>query len=443
MSEVRIAHSPDLSFLLLQPSEAYTHPYLLDSTGRFDWDANAYLVQYGGGKLTYGVRPLSSNIVDKARSLSIFLTFVEEILNIDKLKLSDGHFFTFVKYIQKRNIDNGTIKTHCRNALNYLFYIQTKNESVNLITDKAHKNARHQIHVTKRFHNAGGKVQAYYDHKSFEHLVKITEEIDYIRDDEFIDWLDAINHTKEHPSPSKILKLRWGAISYLLEATGPRISELAKITRSSIKDIYNPLADGNDNSELSCIPINKGKNKGKFRKVPISNATIQFLMAYITTIEHQWPNMDHDNLFINIKNGQPLKPNYLKNYTLSVIKNSLYAQSLKHVNNHSFRHRFITLKIAQIIKELASNTPFTNLYSLAMHAVRKLTLHASPSSMATYVHLAQEYNNKYRLNNEHAQISSLVKIELKKLKRLQKQLESGQINESLTLKSILTIIGKL
>jgi integrase len=246
-----------------------------------------------------------------------------------------------------------------------------------------------------------------------------------------------------HPSPRKILKLRWQAISYLLDATGSRISELAKITRSSIKEIYDPLADGNNISELSCIPINKGKNKGKFRKIPISNGTIQFLMTYIATIEHQWPNMEHDNLFINVENGQPIKPNYLKNYTLSVIKNSIYSQPLKHVNNHSFRHRFITLKVAQTIRELTPNTPFPNLYSVAMHAVRKLTLHASTSSMETYVHLAQEYNNKHRLNNEHAQISSLVKIELKKLKRLEKQLESGQINESLALKSMLTIIREL
>ena len=118
MSEVRIARSPDISFLLVQPSEAYSYPYLLDSKGGFDWDANKYLVEYGGGTLTYGVKPLPSNIVDKARSLAIFLTFVEDILNIDRLTLSDEHLFMFVKYVKKRNVDNGTVKTHCRNALN-------------------------------------------------------------------------------------------------------------------------------------------------------------------------------------------------------------------------------------------------------------------------------------------------------------------------------------
>tara|TARA_Y100000588_G_C14111112_1_gene863054 strand:+ start:46 stop:282 length:237 start_codon:yes stop_codon:yes gene_type:complete len=78
-----------------------------------------------------------------------------------------------------------------------------------------------------------------------------------------------------------------------------------------------------------------------------------------------------------------------------------------------------------------------------MHAVRKLTLHASASSMETYVHLAQEYNNKYRLKNEHAQVNSIVKTELKKLKRLQKQLESGQINESFALERMVSIIKEI
>ncbi|MCO7251442.1 site-specific integrase [Pseudoalteromonas sp. Ps84H-4] len=443
MSKARIAHNPDLSFLMVHPEHSYDHPYLLDSGGRFDWDANTYLVEYGGGRLCYGAKPQPSDIVKEARSLAIFLTFIEDVLKINKLNLCDDHLFTYVKHIKKRNVDNGTIKTHCRTAIDYIFYLQAKNKHVNLITDKANEQENYQIHVTKKFYSGGGKVTPYFDHKSFEHLVKVKEDIDYIRDDEFIDWLDAINHTTEHPSPDKLLKLRWQAISYLLDATGSRISELAKITRSSIKDIYNPFADGNDTSELKCIPINKGKNKGKFRKIHMSNGTIQLLMEYIKTIEREWPNMEHDNLFVNVDDGQPLKPSYIKNYTLSVIKNSIYGNSLKNVNNHSFRHRFITLNVAQKIKELSPSSPFPNLYSLAMHAVRKLTLHASASSMETYVHLAQEYNNKYRLKNEHAQVNSIVKTELKKLKRLQKQLESGQINESFALERMVSIIKEI
>lgn len=443
MTDTRIAKNPDLHFLQLTPDQDFDYPYILDKNGKFDWEANLYLVDYSGSNLTYGIRPQPSTIVAHSRSISILLSFIEDKSSLTLFSFKDEHFYEFVKYLESRKIDNGTIKIHCRKAIDYFLYLQEKYTDLNLITDKSSSDKKYQIHVTKKSFNAGGKIKEYYDHKSFDGLIKVTEEIDYIRDDEFIDWLDAINHTKIHPTPSKIIKLRWESISYLLDATGSRISELVKFTRSMFKSAYSPLADADGEVDISSIPVNKGKNKGGFRTIPISNGVIQLVMSYIDTIEAEWPDMHHDQLFVNAENGKPLTGGYLKNYSLSVIKNSKYSVRLKHVNNHSFRHRFITLNIARKIKEYASNSPFTNLLSVAMNAVRKLTLHASASSMSTYVHLAQDYNNRYRLKNEHAQISTLVKTELKKLKRIQKQFESGNISEKNAFESMMKVVSSI
>ena len=128
---------------------------------------------------------------------------------------------------------------------------------------------------------------------------------------------------------------------------------------------------------------------------------------------------------------------------MSVIKKSKYEVRLRHVNNHSFRHRYITLNVAKKVKEHGSAGPITNVLPLALSAVRKLTLHASPETMNTYVHLAQDYNNRYRLKNEHAMLSSLLKIDLKKLKRIKKQYESGKVTEQIAFSNMLEIINNL
>lgn len=443
MTLTRIAKNPDLYFLKIIPNEPFEYPYILNSKGKFDWEANSYLVDYGGGNLSYGVKPTTSTIITHARSLSILLSFIEEKKDVNLLDFRDEHFFDYVKYLNTRNVDNSTIKVHCRKAIDYFIYLQTKNADISFITTTPSCGKHYQINVVKKFHNAGGRVKKYYDHKSFENLVTITEEVDYIRDDEFIDWLDAINKTKTHPDPSHIIKLRWQVIGYLLDATGSRISELKDISRSMIKSAYKPLADLDEQTEISFIPVKKGKYKGKFRTIPISNGTIQLVMSYINTIEDKWPNLHHDKLFINVENGHPITGNYLKNYTLSVLKNSIYAKKLRHVHNQSFRHRFITLNVAKNIYEHASGTPFSNLLPIAMNAVRKLTLHASNSTMSTYVHLATNYNNKYRLKNEHAQINALLKNEIKKLKRLQSQFESGQISEQYAFENMLEIVKNI
>jgi integrase len=263
--------------------------------------------------------------------------------------------------------------------------------------------------------------------------------VEYIRDDEFIDWLDAIHHTTEHPIPYKLLVLRWESISYLLDATGSRISELSDITRSMIKEAYDPLASADEEGELNSIPIKKGKYKGEKRSLPVSNGTLQLVMSYIQLIESQWPNMDHDELFINVTNGKPLKGSYLKNYTLNVIKNSKYAQKLAHLNNHSFRHRYITLNVAKTLRSYNSGAIFSNILTVAMSAVRKLTLHASNSTMEQYVHLAQLYNQKFTLGTE--KVSSIVRTEIAKLKRITQRYKINKVSSEEALVNLIKIIN--
>jgi integrase len=441
MSEVFIAKSPNLNFLKLKPYEKFKYPLLLNADKSFHWDANQYLLKYGGGSLCYGVRPQPDNIIEEARSLNILFNFIDKLDDVNVYSFSDEHFYDYISHLKSRNIDNDTIKGHARVAINYFFYIQDTQSEFHLITHSTVNANKYSIHVTKESFNAGGRIIRYYDHWSFKGLVNIQEEVEYIRDHEFIHWLDAIHHTTEHPQPYKLLILRWESISYLLDATGARISELSDITRSMIKRAYEPLTSADEEVELKSIPVNKGKYKGNDRTVLVSNGTLQLVMSYINMIEKEWPNMRHDELFINLSNGKPLKYSYLKNYTLNVIKNSKFSAILAHLNNHSFRHRFITLNVAKTLKSYKSDAAFTNILTVAMSAVRKLTLHASNSTMEQYVHLAQKYNKKLQFNAE--KISTPIKVEITRMKLLLQQFKNRKISEVEALTKISTIIDNI
>jgi site-specific recombinase XerD len=213
-----------------------------------------------------------------------------------------------------------------------------------------------------------------------------------LQDDEFLDWLDVIHHTIKHPKPDKLLILRWKSIAYLLDGTGSSISELSDITRSMVKDAYEPLLSTDEEVNLKSIPVYNGTFKGQQRCVPISNGILQLVMSYINLLEKMWPDIDHDKLFINVNNGEPIKKSYLQNYTLNVMKNSKYAQKIAHLNHHSFRLRFITKNVAKALNSYNRDAGFTNILKVAMSAVRKLKLHATNSTMEQYVHLALTYN---------------------------------------------------
>lgn len=441
MSEVFIAKSPRLDFLKLKPNDKFKYPFLLNKDKSFNWEANQYIMKYGGGPISYGIRPQPDNIIEQTRSINILFNFIDTLKGINEYNFNDECFYDYVTHLKSRNIDNDTIKGHVRVAIDYFFFLQDTHQNLFLITQKTAHAKKYSSHVTKESFNAGGKVITYFDHQSIKGLVTIHEEVEYIRDDEFIDWLDAIHHTTEHPEPNKLLILRWETIAYLLDATGSRISELWDISRSMIKDAYDPLASGDEEGELRSIPVKKGKFKGEKRAVPISNDTLQLVMSYIHLIEAQWPDMKHDKLFVNVDNGKPLTKGYLKNYTLNVIKESKYADKLAHLNNHSFRHRFITLNIAKKLKSYNSGAVFANILTVAMTAVRKLTLHASNSTMEQYVHLAQLYNQKFTLGTE--KVSSIVRTEITKLKRIVHMYENNKVSKDEALASLSNIISAI
>lgn len=85
MSKVVIAKNTNLRFLTtsrkIGGSRELPLPMILKKGGSFDWAANAYLTEIGGGARSYNVKLSASTVIKKAYSLNLFCSFLEELNN--------------------------------------------------------------------------------------------------------------------------------------------------------------------------------------------------------------------------------------------------------------------------------------------------------------------------------------------------------------------------
>ena len=446
MSKVFIADQPNLGSILtssriVEESKCQL-PLIIQEGGRFDWYANEFLTHAGGGPSVYNIKPLATTVVKKAYSLNLFCSFLE-IENINIYDVNDSTLYQFVDRLKDRGVFDDTITKHVRLALEYIVYISDRQPEVMLASCDKNHTGSYKVHYTKKAIKKGHLKIQFFTHHCLEGLIHISTDVDFIRDYELEMWLDAINCTTFHPKVDDFLLSRWQAFTTLLEITGSRITEVYQITRSMIKDAAKCLLS-NKQPIIRNIPVVKGKYKGKKREVKTTQDDIQILLWHIEMVEHMFPDISHDAIFVNSRNGAAFKATYLKNYAKKVINGSKYCRDLRHVTNHSFRHRFITLTVAKSIKKLAESGSFHNILTVAANACRKITMHASTDTLSRYIHLTDEINHPSSdLSTEENQVSTQIKVRLKHMFKVADTLKSTEINEAKALNSLLTIISEL
>lgn len=442
MSRVIIAKNPDLTFLVTSKQRERADdcplPLILKGNGAFDWHANSFLTMYGGGSETYNVRPLAKSTQKKAYSLNLFIDFLERN-SINLIDIDDSTLYQYSDFLKNRDVLDDTVIKHGRTALEYIKHLNKNNPQWNLSTTEKDPKRKFNVHYEIRKYKNSGFEKEYLHHDSLNGLIYIASEAEYIHDHELIMWFESISCTNYHPTPDNFLISRWEAFTTLLEITGSRISEVHTITRTMIKKASDSILLTKKNPIIREIPVRKGKYKGKTRNVETTNEDIQVILKYIYLIEDMFPEMDHDAIFVDSNTGSQLKPSYLKNYARKVINRSTYCDALKHLSNHSFRHRFITLNIAKAIKKISSQVSFTGILSVASNACRKTTMHASDATLSHYVHLATDYNNK---NNQSDidNISTQTRIRVKKMLSIADMFRSKEISDIEALDSLLSTI---
>lgn len=443
MSKVIIAKQPNLSFLLTSSRRGEVDncllPIILKADGSFDWNANSFLTEYGGGNEIYNIKPLAITTAKKAYNLNIFTNFLEKN-NTNPCDINDSSLYVFIDYLKNRGINDETILSHGRTALSYIVHLDKIHPDWNLATNTKKTEKSHQVHYSITKLNRAGREIQYLEHSSFKGLIHISEEIDFIRDDELIMWIDAINCTTFHPQVNSFLLSRWQAFTTLLEITGSRISEVHKISRKMVKEAALSLLHSHKPPIIREIPILKGKYKGKKRQAKTTSEDLQVILWHIDLVEDKFPNLNHDSIFIDFRTGAPLKASYLKNYAKKVINGSKYCRELRHLNNHSFRHRYITLHVGKAIKRMSESGSFSNILDVAATACRKVTMHASNQTLSQYIHLASEYNND--LDPEAFAISSQIKLRVRKMIGIADSLRAKDLDSKEALDSLISILDE-
>ncbi|MGR5379983.1 site-specific integrase [Vibrio harveyi] len=435
MSKVILSNNPDLSFLpSFKEEKECVLPIILKQNGHFNWEANSFLTEYGGGYLTYNVKPKYNTIVKKAYCLNIFCSFMEKE-NIKLNEVSDSTMYLYIKSLKKRKCNDETIIKHGRTALEYIINLSQNNPDWKLASQVG--TSEYGIHYSLKKYRHGGINREYPYHSSFNGLIHIRREAEYVRDHELSMWYEAIETTSYHPNLDDFLIARWQAFITLQEITGSRISEVHKITRVMIKQAVKNLFNGKP-IVIKGIPILKGKYKGKTRNVQVDGESLQIVMLYIDMVEKKFEDIDHDFIFVNLTTGTPLSLSYLKNYAKKVINGSKYCNALRHLSNHSFRHRFITINVAKEIVKLSNSGSFSNILTVAANACRKISMHASNSALSHYVHLAADLINSDKNNVLEAPLSYEATF-LQSLISVKELHDMGKIDDKDALYSFLNI----
>tara|TARA_R110001583_G_scaffold33071_1_gene112004 strand:- start:998 stop:2371 length:1374 start_codon:yes stop_codon:yes gene_type:complete len=447
MSKVFIADQPNLGRVLTSSRAAERSkcklPLIIQEGGGFDWNANRFLTHAGGGPSVYNIKPLADTVVKKAYNLNLFCTFLE-LENTNVYDVTDSTLYRFVEHLKDRGVNDDTITKNVRLALEYIVYLSYQQPEAMLASCSKNDTGNYKVHYSKKTIKKSSIEIEYMTHHCLSGLIHIATDADFIRDYELEMWLDAINCTTFHPIVDSFLISRWQAFTTLLDITGSRITEAHQITRSIIKDAAKHLFSDNKPPIIRNIPVLKGKYKGKKREVRTTRDDIQILLWHIEMVEEIFPNIRHDAIFVDSRTGAPLKANYLKNYAKKVINGSKYCRDLRHVTNHSFRHRFITLTIAKSLRNLAESGSFHNILTVAANACRKITMHASTDTLSRYIHLAHEINQPNSNQSiEEDLISTQVKVRLKNMLKVADALKSSEINEKEAFDSLLTTLSEI
>ncbi|WP_421866623.1 hypothetical protein [Motiliproteus sp.] len=445
MSKVVIASQPNLGNILTSSRPNDQHncklPMILKEDGSFDWNANSFLTNSGGGASTYNIKPLANTVIKKAYSLNLFCSFLE-LEASDIAEVDDSTLYLFVDHLKDRGVNDDTITKHVRLAIEYIAYISAIQPEIRLACCDNKDAGDYRVHYTTKFFKKGNIEISFLDHSCLQGLIHISTDVEYIRDYQLEMWLDAINCTTYHPDVDDFLLSRWQAFTTLLDITGSRISEVHQITRSMIKEAAKGLLSSNKNPVIRNIPISKGKYKGKHREVVTTKEDIQVLLWHIQIVESMFPDISHDAIFVDSRSGKAIKSSYLKNYAKKVINGSKYCRDLRHLSNHSFRHRFITLTVAKAIKKIADSGSFHNILTVAANACRKITMHASNDTLSSYIHLASEMNQPDG-PSEDSQMPTQIKVRLKRMLKIANDLTSDEIDRNEALDSILTTLSEL
>jgi integrase len=239
-------------------------------------------------------------------------------------------------------------------------------------------------------------------------------------------------------SDSKYVQHRTKVMLKLLEITGARAGEVAKLKTKDIEEAYSQ-----DRPMLKMVTL-KRRGTEETRYVPVEQLDLKEIITFIKIYRSKiirdtvGKNSDNGALFVNEKNGEPILSATISN---EMIKLRDLAGISAQTCAHMFRHRYITNLFVKLIKQydLENQDDFRNalldLNSLKVH-IQQATGHKDLRSLDHYIDLAKaELTNIDSVLDKVNQTKKYEAIEREK-KNLLEELKNGLISTEEYIKKI-------
>lgn len=372
--------------------DASNLPCFYYPNGDFCYEINAFILsawKYGN----YSTTNKGGTLRQWAMQLSEFVRFMEHN-KIHILSITDTYFVMFVNGLVAEKEADGedtriadTVRAMGSKCLEFLAFATEMYGYPNYVSMEGVVKG-YKVEPSNKLKYPSEYRGVVWHHHSFP-LSSSGGEGDPIISDSIIALKKAARKRK------KRVAARLKTLLSVLESLGCRRAEAAQIRVSDIMTAYRSTLS----SPLLRIPMVKGSVS--FRHVPVSHSIISTWNDYI--VEFRNPLLadlrkrgsdgrspDHDYLFVNSRNGQPLAIDTITN-DISDLR--IASGITERAHPHMFRHRFITNKFKELIKEYdLQNTDVMRRAiansDLIKTKLKEWTGHRMVESLDRYIHLA-------------------------------------------------------
>ncbi|WP_370978965.1 tyrosine-type recombinase/integrase [Agaribacterium sp. ZY112] len=401
-------------------------PLICYANGSICWEATDYLLDL------YDTKPniAKSTLGTYARHLSRIIQYIE----YTRLSFSDlldssllGHsglvtFLQTPKHSKNgRAADNNQVNKILNRLFSLLFYLQNKGHTTSTKIISDNPKIRAQINVTISKHRPRGtnREVSYYSHPARLES-KSPGKRRPIQDDAIDTLIEAIYDFTDN----EFIHQRWCCLLSVMEFTGARESEIAKITIHSVIKAKK-LIDSGETAKLEIVTT-KGKNKTKKRVIPIPDTVIEEIYNYI--LFHRNPlvseaknkgiiSNDHGRL-LTTDDGRPLSEKRIYDH-FKEVRDSTYLKSTD-ASPHLFRHRFITKQVRNRLKIFLDEKNYytADIESFVIKKVKLLSGHVSDSALWGYVDNAMEELNTFKEVEERVYSKSTSEAKKRKVTKM-------------------------
>lgn len=376
--------------------EANNLPFLRWPNGVPCSAANAYMVHLYKRNLSRNNK--GGTLRQFAKDISHLIRYCFEN-RIDFIQMNGDRFTAFIGKLRNekyplnpmaRKRDSNTLTAIGRKCIDFLDFIGRLNGDDRFVIDTV--NAQQKKYQIRTINSKAGRIEKFgWYHESFDTPSprKSRSAISRKSIQELYEAIPLLSSTSLDQQSKRFIDRRRTIMLRLLEMTGARIEEVARIQVNDVEDAI----EQND-PKLRLVTLKKRRPENRF--VPVLHQDLAALKAYVRVNRLMVINRtigtanDHGGLFISEMTGKPLSSKYMSN-EVGLLRRM--AGITSQACAHMFRNRFITKLFVRLINQydFENKDEFRKALldaNTLKQQVQQYTGHGNVDSLDTYIDLA-------------------------------------------------------